>query len=78
MCLSIPGKVISVEDGKAIVSVGGTEYETSLQLVEDVHVGDYLLIHTGFALEKISEEEAEETLRLFNALEDMNERGDGE
>ncbi len=78
MCLSIPGKVISVENDKAIVSVGGTEYETSLQLLEDVDVGDYLLIHTGFALQKISEEEAIETLRLFSELEEMNKEKDGE
>ncbi|MFW5792802.1 MAG: HypC/HybG/HupF family hydrogenase formation chaperone [Bacteroidota bacterium] len=72
MCLSIPGKVMSVEADKAIVSVGGTEYETSLQLLEDVKVDDYVLIHTGFAIQKISEEEAIETLRLFNELDEMN------
>ncbi len=76
MCLSIPGKVISVDGDKAVVSVGGTQYETSLQLLEEVNVGDYVLMHTGFAIQKLSEEEAEETLRLFNELDEMNKRED--
>ncbi len=77
MCLSIPGKVISVEGDKAVVSVGGTKYEASLQLLDDVKVDDYVLVHTGFAIQKISQEEAEETLRLFDELEDMNKDDDG-
>ena len=74
MCLSIPGKVKSVDGDKAIVSVGGTEYETSLQLLEDVNVDDYVLIHTGFAIQKLDEEEALETLRLFKEMEEMNKK----
>jgi len=72
MCLSIPGKVKSVDGDKAIVSVGGTEYETSLQLLEDVKVDDYVLVHTGFAIQKLDEEEALETLRLFSEIEESN------
>lgn len=74
MCLSIPGKVISVNGDKAVVSVGGTEYEASLQLLDDVKVDDYVLVHTGFAIQKISEEEAIETLKVFNEFDDMNEK----
>jgi len=74
MCLSIPGKVKSIDGDKAIVSVGGTEYETSLQLLEDVKVDDYVLVHTGFAIQKLDEEEALETLRLFNELEESNKK----
>lgn len=69
MCLSIPSKVVSIKGDKAMVSVGGTEYEASLQLLDDVKVDDYVLIHTGFAIQKISEEEAIETLRLFKELD---------
>ncbi len=72
MCLSIPGKVISIEGNKAVVSVGGTEYETSLQLLEDVQVDDYVLIHTGFAIQKLSEEDAIETLRLISEIDEIN------
>lgn len=59
MCLSIPAEVISIDGDEAIVSVGGVQYKTSLQLVDDVQTGDFVLLHTGFALEKISREEAE-------------------
>jgi len=78
MCLSIPSKIISINGDKALVSVGGTEYEASLQLLDDVKVDDYVLIHTGFAIQKISEEEANETLRLFNELEDIEKKIDRE
>ncbi len=74
MCLSIPAKVISIKDGMAIVSVGGTEYEASLQLLDDVKVDDYILLHTGFAIQKISEEEAIETLKVFEEFDELNEQ----
>ncbi|HPF00893.1 Hydrogenase maturation factor HypC [anaerobic digester metagenome] len=74
MCLSIPSKVISINGDMAIVSVGGTEYEASLQLLTDVKVGDYILLHTGFAIQKISEEEAIETLKVFEEFDDLNEQ----
>lgn len=74
MCLSIPAKVISINDGMAIVSVGGTEYEASLQLLDDVKVDDYILLHTGFAIQKISEEEAIETLKVFEEFDELNEQ----
>ena len=70
MCLSIPAKVISIEGDIAKATIGGTVVNAGLQLVDDVAVGDYILVHTGFALQKISEEEAMETLRLIKELED--------
>lgn len=73
MCLGIPAKVKSIDGDKALVSVGGTEYEASIQLLEDVKPGDYVLLHTGFALEKISEEEAEETFRILKALDEIED-----
>ena len=69
MCLSVPAKIISVEGNMAKASVGGAIVNTSLHLVDDVKPGDYVLIHTGFALQKLSEEEALETMRLIKALE---------
>jgi hydrogenase expression/formation protein HypC len=74
MCLSIPAKVLSVDGDQAVVSVGGTNYEASLQLLDDVQVGDYILLHTGFAIQKISEEEAIETLKVFEEFEDLNDQ----
>jgi hydrogenase expression/formation protein HypC len=69
MCLSIPAKVLSVEGNTAKASVGGAIINTSLHLVDNVKPGDYILIHTGFALQKISEEEALETIRIIQDLE---------
>ena len=78
MCLSIPAKVESIEGDMAQVSVGGTKYNASLQMLDDVSVGDYVLIHTGFAIQKISEEEAKETLRVFEEFDDLNKQMDEE
>ena len=72
MCLSIPSKVISINGNKAVVSVGGTEYEASLQLLDDVKINDYVLLHTGFAIQKISAEEAQETLNLIRKLGEID------
>ena len=65
MCLAIPAEVIAIEGDNAQVSVGGVKKEVSLALVSDVSVGDYVLLHVGYALNKISAEEAEKTLELF-------------
>jgi len=78
MCLSIPAKVERIEGDMAVVTVGGTEYDASLQMVDDVKIGDYILLHTGFALQKISEEEALETLKVFEEFEDLNKKMDQE
>jgi hydrogenase expression/formation protein HypC len=69
MCRSIPGKVIEIDGNMAKASVGGTIVNAGLHMVDDVKVGDYILIHTGFALQKISEEEALETLKLIKELQ---------
>ncbi len=58
MCLSIPAKVEKIEGEMAIVSVGGAKYNASLQMLDDVKIGDYILLHTGFAIQKVSEEDA--------------------
>ncbi|MEA3496815.1 MAG: HypC/HybG/HupF family hydrogenase formation chaperone [Bacteroidota bacterium] len=78
MCLSIPAKVLEINGEVAKVTLGGTEYNASLQLVEDVKIGDYVLIHTGFAIQKLSEKEAQETLKLFNEFEELNKQLDEE
>ena len=58
MCLGIPGKILEINGNMAKTSVGGTIVNAGLHMLSDVKVGDYILIHTGFALQKISEEEA--------------------
>lgn len=66
MCLAIPARVVEIRDGHfATVDLGGVRKEISLALVEDVAVGDYVIVHVGFALNKLNQEEAEKTLALF-------------
>jgi hydrogenase expression/formation protein HypC len=71
MCLSMPAKIISVEGDMAEVSVGGTLFKAGLQMIEDAKPGDYILLHAGFAIQKISEEDANETMRLLNEMNDQ-------
>ena len=71
MCLSIPAEIISIEGDLAKVSIGGTIVTAGLQLIEKSDIGDYVLVHSGFAIEKISKEEAaEQILRLKEMGED--------
>ena len=56
MCLSIPAKILSIDGDKARVSLGGAEYNAALNLIEDVKIGDYVLLHSGFAIQKIDED----------------------
>lgn len=66
MCLALPAKVVELKDGDmAKIELDGVLKEVSLALVSDVNVGDYVLVHVGYALNKVSEEEAEKTLALF-------------
>ena len=71
MCLAIPAKVISVNGTSAVVSIEDVEYNASLLLLDGVNPGDYIMLHAGFAIEKVDPEEAAETLRLLNEM-DMN------
>lgn len=67
MCLALPARIVSIDEASdmAIVALGEVKREVSLALVEDVAVNDYVLIHVGYALNKVSEEEAQKTLALF-------------
>jgi hydrogenase expression/formation protein HypC len=69
MCLAIPAKVIRVEGSKALVTIEDIEYTASLLLIDDVKPGDFILLHAGFAIEKIDPEEAAETMRLLIEIE---------
>lgn len=69
MCLAIPAQVVELREGdNAVVDLAGVRKEISLSLVEDVQVGDYVIVHVGYALNKLDPEEAEKTLALFAAL----------
>ncbi len=75
MCLAIPARVIQIEEGLGLVELGGVVREASFMLLPDVQVGDYVLLHAGYALQRVDEAEAEETLRL---LAEMAEAGRAE
>lgn len=68
MCLAIPAQVIQIEEGLGLVELGGVVREASFMLLPDAQVGDYVLLHAGYALQKVDEAEAEETLRLLAEL----------
>jgi hydrogenase expression/formation protein HypC len=74
MCLSIPAEILSIEGEMAKVSIGGTIVNASLQLLDNPKIGEFVLLHSGFAIEKLSKEEAEETMRL---LKELGEAGEG-
>lgn len=79
MCLAIPAQVLSVEasDNTALVALGEVHKRVSLALVEDVQPGDYVLLHVGYALNKLSAEEAERTLALFAEADLAEECAEG-
>jgi hydrogenase expression/formation protein HypC len=69
MCLAIPARVEQfIGTDAAIVNLGGVRKEISLALVEDVALGDYVIVHVGYALQRLDEEEALQTLALFAEL----------
>jgi len=61
--------IVSIDGSMAEVSAGGTVFKAGLYMIEDAKVGDYILLHAGFAIQKISEKDAAETLKI---LEEMN------
>ena len=66
MCLAIPTRVVELlPDNQALVDLGGVRKAISLELVDDVAVGDYVIIHVGYALTRLDPEEAEQTLALM-------------
>ena len=70
MCLAIPLEVIEINDNIAKVSIGNTTREAYLDLMDKVEIGDFVLVHAGFAIEKLDKEEAEKTLSLFKEIID--------
>lgn len=74
MCLAVPGKVIKRDDNlKATVDMMGIERPVSLRLVPSAQVGDYVLVHAGFGIQIVDEQEAQETLKLVNAMAELAE-----
>ena len=73
MCLGVPAKVMERNGDAAVVTLGGVRREISLMLLDDVSVGEWVIVHAGFAIEKLSEEAAEQTLSLLREIADASE-----
>ena len=73
MCLAIPALIVEKEGNRAKADIGGDVREVSLELVDrPAEVGDYVLIHAGFAIQKLDREEAKKTLEVFREMEDSS------
>lgn len=68
MCLGIPMKILSKYGDKAMASSGGAKREISVSLIGNVEAGDYVIAHAGFAIEKLNEKRAKETLDIFKKI----------
>ena len=80
MCLAIPSKIVKIENNVATIDVDGVQREASLLLVENPQIGDYVIVHAGFAINKINEEDALESLNLIreaaSLIFDQPKKGD--
>jgi hydrogenase expression/formation protein HypC len=71
MCLAVPTRVLSIEKQEAEVELGGVRRRISVMLTPGVGVGDYVIVHSGFAINVLDEDEAQETLKLLRELEEF-------
>ena len=75
MCLAIPARIIKIDDNMGTIDMEGTQREVSLLLLEDAKIGDYVIVHAGFAIHKIDEAEAKESLKVLRELVSFMESG---
>ena len=68
MCLAIPCKIIEIDNSMAVIDVAGVKGEASLLLIEDPKIGEYVIVHAGFAIQKIDEKEAMESLKVLHEV----------
>lgn len=79
MCLAVPARIVELEGDKAVVDAMGNRWDAKTTLIPDVKIGDIVLIHAGFAIAVVDEEEAEKTWEIFAQLKEVNDqlRGSG-
>ena len=73
MCLAVPVKVVSIEGAEAEVEISGVKRRVSIVLTPEAKVGDYVLLHTGYAINVINEAEAQETLQILEEMANLDE-----
>ena len=71
MCLAIPGQIVDVRDGTATIDMMGVRRDISLSLTPSARIGDWVLVHAGFAIEVIDAEQAEETIEIVRELDEL-------
>ena len=76
MCLAVPSKIVKIEDNIGIIDVEGVQKEVSLLLIEDPMIGDYVIVHAGFAIQKIDEAEANESLKILREMASLGYESD--
>ncbi len=67
MCLAVPGRIVSINGQNAMIDFGGVQREANVSLIEP-KVGEYVVVHAGFAIQVVDEEEAKETIKLWEEL----------
>jgi hydrogenase expression/formation protein HypC len=71
MCVATPMRVISIDGSSARVDASGIQAEVSIELVDELTVGDYVIVHAGYAIQRLSPDEAQETLAIFERLREL-------
>lgn len=68
MCIGIPVKIVKIDGNNGIAEYGGVKRKVGLQLIEDINIGDWVILHAGFAITKLDKQEAKETLELLKEI----------
>jgi hydrogenase expression/formation protein HypC len=76
MCVGLSAKVVSIDKGTALIDASGVKRKVSAELLDDLEPGDYVMVHAGIAIAKITEDVAEETGRLMEELQDEDSKRD--
>lgn len=76
MCVGLSAKVVSIDKGTALIDASGAKRKVSAELLEDLEPGDYVMVHAGIAIAKITEEVAEETSKLMEELQNEDSKRD--
>lgn len=71
MCVAVPMKVISRKEFSGIAEIGGVKKEINFMMLPEAQTGDYVIVHAGFAIQRLNEEEAHKTLELFREMADL-------
>jgi hydrogenase expression/formation protein HypC len=70
LCLAVPLEIVEIKGNKATVERSGVRFEADIRLINNVKVGDFVLVHAGFAIQKVNREEAQKTLEIYDQMVD--------